>query len=149
MLVDYLLANKGNAEYLVAGPNAMSMAPIILSTDERVITLGGFMGRDPAVTPDKLTSLVNEGAVRFFLMPDRERMEEIRAERESYDASPQYGPPPGPPPGGMENEAATWVQDNCEKVPQEEWQSPEAREQGGGGPPGRIQALYDCNTGVR
>ncbi|HEX2186414.1 MAG TPA: hypothetical protein VHN78_13000, partial [Chloroflexota bacterium] len=150
VLVEYLQANKGDAEYLVAGTNAMSVSPIILSTDEPVISLGGFMGRDPAVTPNELTGLVDEGAVRFFLVPDRERMEEMRAEREaSGDAYPQGGPPPGPPggPPGMDNEAATWVQDNCEKVPQELWQSPETEEQGGGGPPGRVQALYDCGTG--
>jgi hypothetical protein len=43
----------------------------------------------------------------------------------------------------------TWVQDNCEKVPQEEWQSPETEEQDGRGPggPGRAQALYDCDMG--
>ena len=51
----------------------------------------------------------------------------------------------------MDNEAVTWVQDNCEKVPQEEWQSPEEDEEQGGGPggpggPGRAQALYDCGT---
>jgi hypothetical protein len=75
-------------------------------------------------------------------------MEEIRAEREaSGDAYPQSGPPPASP--GSDNEAVTWVQDNCEKVPQELWQSPEAEEQGGGGPPGRAQALYDCGTGGR
>jgi 4-amino-4-deoxy-L-arabinose transferase-like glycosyltransferase len=149
MLVDYLQANKGDAEYLVATPNAMSASPIILNTDEPVITLGGFMGRDPAVTSDELARLVDRGSVRFALLPDRERMEEMRAEREAeYGPSP-YGPPPGGPPS-MDNAAVTWVQDNCEKVPQEQWQSPDSDEQGGGGPPGppgRFQVLYDCSTG--
>jgi hypothetical protein len=113
-----------------------------------VINLGGFMGRDPVFTSDELANLVDEGSVRFFLMPDRERMEEMRAEREASGSGAPQGPPPGGPPGS-DNEAATWVQDNCEKVPQEEWQSPEAEEQGGGGPPGRVQALYDCGAGGR
>jgi hypothetical protein len=127
-----------------------------------VITLGGFMGRDPAVTPEELTSLVNKGAVRFFLAPDRERMQERMQERmaeeeassgdnasEGEPGGAPQGPPPGGPPG-MDNEAVSWVQDNCEQVPQEEWQSPETEEQGGGSPrgPGRDQALYDCGTGV-
>ena len=81
-------------------------------------------------------------------MQDRERAEEMRAEREAYYAAygtyPQYGIPPGPPPGS-DNEAVTWVQDNCEQVPEEEWRSPEDEGQGRGGPPGRAQALYDCN----
>jgi 4-amino-4-deoxy-L-arabinose transferase-like glycosyltransferase len=157
-LVDYLQANRGDAKYLVATTNSMSASPIILNTAEPVIALGGFMGRDPVFTTDELANLVNKGAVRFFLMPDRERMEERMAEEEasSYDyasgGGPPEGAPQGPPPGGppgMDNEAVSWVRDNCEQVPQEQWQSPDAEEQGGGGPPVRDQALYDCGTGER
>jgi 4-amino-4-deoxy-L-arabinose transferase-like glycosyltransferase len=161
-LIEYLQANKGDAEYLVATNDSHGADSIILNTDERVITLGGFMGRDPAVTPEELTSLVNKGAVRFFLAPDRERMQERMQERmaeeeassgddasEGEPGGAPQGPPPGGPPG-MDNEAVSWVQDNCEQVPQEEWQSPETEEQGGGSPrgPGRDQALYDCGAGV-
>ena len=159
VLLEYLQANKGDATYLVAGPSSMPLSPIILGTDEPVINMGGFMGRDPVFTTEELAGLVDEGAVRFFLVQDRERMEEMRAEREAereeyyatYGTYPQYGPPPGGPPGA-DNEAVTWVQDNCEKVPEELWKSPEEdEEQGGGGPggpggPGRAQALYDCGT---
>jgi len=157
MLVEYLQANKGDATYLVAGPSSMPLSPIILGTDEPVIDLGGFMGRDPVFTTDELSNLVDEGAVRFFLVQDRERMEEREAEREAereeyyatYGTYPPYGPPPGGPPGA-DNEAVTWVQDNCEKVPQELWQSPEEDEEQGDGPggpggPERAQALYDCS----
>ncbi len=150
VLLEYLQANKDDATYLVAGPSSMPLSPIILGTDEPVINMGGFMGRDPVFTTGEISGLVDEGAVRFFLAQDRERMEELRAEREEYYATygtyPQ-GPPPGGPPGA-DNEAVTWVQDNCEKVPQELWQSPEAEEGGGpGGPggPGRAQSLYDCS----
>jgi hypothetical protein len=144
--MDYLQANRGDAQYLVATINSMSASPIILTTDEPapVITLGGFMGRDPVLTTEELANLVNRGAVRFFLMPDRERMEQMRAERESGQQGAPQGPPPGGPPN-MDNESVSWVQDNCEKVPQEEWQSSETEGQGSrGGPPGRAQALYDC-----
>ena len=146
--MEYLQANKGDATYLVAGPSSMPLSPIILGTDEPVINLGEFMGRDPAVTPEELTGLLNEGAVRFFLLQDRERMEEMRAEQEASGGT-AGGPPPGGPPGA-DNESVTWVQDNCEKVPEELWKSPEEEEeQGGGGPggPGRAQALYDCGIG--
>jgi hypothetical protein len=112
------------------------------------------MGRDPAVTPDELTKLVDRGAVRFFLVQDRERMREMMEERMSGAAStgdeaspggaPQ-GPAPGGPPGS-ENEAVSWVQDSCEKVPQELWQSSDVDDDGGRNPggPERAQALYDC-----
>jgi hypothetical protein len=132
----------------------MSASPIILSTDEPdpVITLGGFMGRDPVLSTDELASLVNEGAVRFFLIPDRERMQEMMAEREAEGgtSSPQKegGPLQGFPGRGgdfLQNDSTNWVQDNCEQVPQELWQS--SSDQGGGGPGMmRAQALYDCST---
>ena len=160
ILLDYLQANKGAATYLVAGPSSMPLSPIILGTDEPVINLGGFMGRDPVFTAGEISDLVDEGAVRFFLAQDRERMEEMRAEKEEYYAAygtyPQYGPPPGGPGGpGSDNEAVTWVQDNCEKVPDELWKSPEEDEEQGGGPggpggPERAQVLHDCSgAGVR
>jgi hypothetical protein len=162
MLLEYLQANKGDATYLVAGPSSMLLSPIILGTDEPVINMGGFMGRDPVFTAGELSDLVDEGAVRFFLAQDRERAEELRAEREEYYAAygtyPQYGPPRGGPGGpggpGANNEAVIWVQDNCEKVPQELWQSPEEEEEGGGGPggpggPRGAQGLYDCGVGGR
>ena len=153
-LLEYLQSNKGDATYLVAGVSSMPLSPIILGTDEKVINLGGFMGRDPVLTTEELSGLVERGAVRFFLLQDRERMEEMRAEseakQEASGGSASQGPPPGGPPGS-DSEAATWVQDNCEKVPEELWKSPEEDEEQGGGPGGpgglgRAQALYDCGT---
>jgi hypothetical protein len=127
-LVEYLQANKGNAEYLVATTDAHRASSIILNTDDKVIDMNGFEGHDPVFSADELSTdelsrLVDEGAVRFFLV--------------------------GGGPGGSDSESAAWVQDNCEQVSQEEWQSPETREQGGGGPPGRAPALYDCDPGGR
>jgi 4-amino-4-deoxy-L-arabinose transferase-like glycosyltransferase len=151
VLMDYLQANRGDARYLVATTNAMSASPIILNTDEPapVIALGGFAGRDSVLSTDEVAGLVDEGAVRFFLVQDRERMREMMANEDDSSQQPgQQGPPQGFPGGGRgfpQNEATSWVQDNCEKIPQELWQSPEAEEQGGGGPPmRRAQELYDC-----
>jgi 4-amino-4-deoxy-L-arabinose transferase-like glycosyltransferase len=154
-LVEYLQANRGNATYLIAVSSAMSASPLILNTDEPVISLGGYNGVDPIFTAAELANLVDEGAVRFFLMPDRETIEEMMAEREAGgDASgapggaPRGGPGPGGGPGSglPQNGSAEWIEDNCEKVPQEEWQSTTTSE--GGGPPMiRTRALYDCGTG--
>jgi hypothetical protein len=150
-LVEYLQANKGDAEYLVAASSAMSTSPIILNTDEPVISLGGYNGIDPVFTAGDLADLVDEGAVRFFLMPDTEVIEEMRAEREAADgdgASPRGGPRGGPGPGGglPENGSAEWIEVNCKKVPQELWQPPEDEGRGGGGPRGRARVLYDCGS---
>jgi hypothetical protein len=144
--VEYLQANKGDSEYLVVVSNAMSASPLILNTDEPVISLGGYNGIDQVFTADDLANLVDKGTVRFFLMPDRELMAKRAADN---NASPQGGPPQGGPRGGPgpdgglpENGSADWVEANCEKVPQELWQS--STSEGGGGPPGRARALYDC-----
>ena len=141
-------ANRGDAGYLVAVSSAMSASPLILDTDWPVISLGGYNGVDPVFTPDGLADLVYGGAVRFFLMPDREAIEEMRAQREADGDGP--GPRGGPVPGGgpgsgvPQNGSADWIEENCEKVPQEQWQSdPE----GVGGPPmARARALLDCGT---
>jgi 4-amino-4-deoxy-L-arabinose transferase-like glycosyltransferase len=119
-LVKYLQANKGDAKYLVATTDAHGASSIILNTDERVIDLKGFEGHDPVFSAGELAGLVDEGAVRLFLISE------------------------GGPGGDSQNESVGWVQDNCAQVPQEDWQSPEA--EGQGGPPGRVQMLYDCGT---
>jgi hypothetical protein len=98
----------------------MSASPIILSTDEKVINLNGFEGHDPVFTADELAGMVDEGVVRFFMT--------------------------GGGPGGSGMESTEWIEDNCQVVPEGEWQSPDAAEQGGGGPPGGAPTLYDCAT---
>ena len=122
-LVEYLQANKGDAEYLIATTDAHRASSLILNTDDKVIDLNGFEGHDPVFTADELAGLVDKGAVRFFLA--------------------------GGGPGGSDMESTRWIEDNCEQVPEEEWQSPDAGEQGGGGPPGRASSLYDCGIGQR
>ena len=142
-LVDYLLANKGNAEYLIATSNAMSASPIILNTDEPVISLGGYNGVDPIFTADDLANLVDEGTVRFFLMPDKGS----DSDASSPQGAPSRGGPgggPGPEGGLAHNGSAEWIENNCEKVPQELWRA--SSSEGRGGPPGRARALYDCGA---
>jgi 4-amino-4-deoxy-L-arabinose transferase-like glycosyltransferase len=123
-LMEYLQANWGSAKYLVATNNARSASPIILNTEEPgpVITFGGFGGRDPALSSEQLANLIDKGAVRSFLIQPGERDE------------PQ-------------NEAVGWVQDTCQQVPQELWQSssPNPTEDTREG----AQQLYDCGAGGR
>jgi 4-amino-4-deoxy-L-arabinose transferase-like glycosyltransferase len=86
-LVDFLLANQGNAKYLVASNSASSTAPIILSTDEPVISLGGFNGLDPVFTNKQIADLVNEGTVRFFLVPDKQHMSCEQVPRQLWNSA--------------------------------------------------------------
>ena len=80
------------------------------------------------------SAAVKEGAVRFFLIGDRGH-------------TGQQGGSTGGWGGSSQNEAVGWVQDNCQQVPQELWQSSSTSNQGGGGP-GRMgaQALYECSS---
>ena len=123
-LMDYLESNRGDAKYLVGTTNARSASPIILGTDEPdpVITLGGFAGRDPVFSTYQLANLVNEGAVRFFLI-----------------SQGGWG-------GSTQSESTSWVQDNCKQVSKEQWQSSSTSEQGRNSE--RAPTLYDCGTGV-
>ena len=90
-LVDYLEANQGDAEYLVAAIRSRIASPIILNTDEPVVSLGGFNGADPVFSNERLADLVSEGAVRYFLIEGRDRKEK----------------------------SVRWITDNCEQVRQQ------------------------------
>jgi 4-amino-4-deoxy-L-arabinose transferase-like glycosyltransferase len=67
-LLRYLEENRGDATFLVATPNAMSAAPIILATGEPVMAIGGFSGGDQILTAGTVAELVRDGTVRFFLV---------------------------------------------------------------------------------
>jgi 4-amino-4-deoxy-L-arabinose transferase-like glycosyltransferase len=90
-LLDYLHANQGGAEYLVAATRSRIASPIILNTDESVISLGGFNGADPVFSDERLAGLVKEGAVRLFLIKGHDR----------------------------KRKSVRWITDNCERVRRE------------------------------
>jgi 4-amino-4-deoxy-L-arabinose transferase-like glycosyltransferase len=83
------------AGYLVAAIRSRIASPIILNTDEPVISLGGFNGADPVFSNERLAGLVREGAVRYFLIEGRDRKEK----------------------------SVRWITENCEHVRQEMGQS--------------------------
>ena len=112
------------------------------------------MGRDPVFTTNELAALVHKGAVRFFLIPDRERIMEMMSEMmSSYGSSQQANQQSSPqnPPADigdfLQTETTSWVQDNCQQIPQELWQSSNSeQEEGVWGRMMSAQALYDCGT---
>jgi len=121
-LVDYLLANRGEAPFLVATMQANTAAPIILATGQPVMALGGFSGGDQILSVDELQAWVATGAARFFLL------------------SPQEG---------QQRELVRWITTHCAPVPPEQWQS--ARPAPGGPPrfePGGIPQLFDCGAQI-
>ena len=147
-LVGYLLENGSDARYLLAAANALVASPIILAVEEPVISLGGFMGFDPVFDEDELAGLVDTGAARFFLVLDEERLFEAFSEMATGSSpgdSAAADPPPSPPP--FANESTDWIENNCQQVPRELWQSSDPEGSGGkSGPFGEAQALYDCGV---
>jgi hypothetical protein len=149
-LVGYLQESRGDATYLLAAANALVASPIILDVEEPLISLGGFMGFDPVLNTDELAGLVDTGAVRFFLVLDEERLFEAFSEMMTGaspdDSTGDTGTAPSPPP--FANESTDWVEDNCQQVPRELWQSSDLEGSGGmRGIFGEVQALYDCGGG--
>jgi 4-amino-4-deoxy-L-arabinose transferase-like glycosyltransferase len=68
-LEQYLSVHQGQARYLVAAMNAPTAAPFILDTGKPVIAYGGYTGFDPILTAQQVATLVQQGEVRFFLLP--------------------------------------------------------------------------------
>ncbi|GAA2204714.1 glycosyltransferase family 39 protein [Nonomuraea monospora] len=92
-MAKYLVANQGSATWLVAVSSAQQASGLILSTGKPVIAMGGFTGSDPAMTVDRLQSLISSGQLRYVLSGS------------------------GGGPGGRGNsEVTTWVQQNCTAV---------------------------------
>ncbi len=90
-LAAWLEANQGDATWLVAAFSSHSSAPIILATDEPVMTIGGFNGQDPAPTLDEFIEYVQSGELRYVIV----------------DGGGAMGGMGGP--GGGSSEITTWV----------------------------------------
>jgi 4-amino-4-deoxy-L-arabinose transferase-like glycosyltransferase len=67
-LVDYLVANRGSATWLVAVSSANAAGPLQLASGVPVMAMGGFMGGDPAPTLAQLQAYVHGGQLRFVMI---------------------------------------------------------------------------------
>src|SRR5262245_10717246 len=67
-LTSFLIANRGSAKFLVAVPNAVVAAPLVVATGMPVMAIGGYLGDDPILTPASLQRLVADGDVRFVML---------------------------------------------------------------------------------
>ncbi|HEY5486029.1 MAG TPA: glycosyltransferase family 39 protein [Candidatus Limnocylindrales bacterium] len=66
-LLNYLVANKGGARWIVAISSSQEAGSIELATGEPVMAMGGFTGSDPTPTLAQLKSYVAAGQLRFVL----------------------------------------------------------------------------------
>ena len=124
-LIKYLVANKGNANYLVAVASSQEADAIILATNQPVMALGGFSGSDPILTTSQLAALVAQGTVRFFLVNGS-----------------------GGGPGGGQSSLTSWVTQHCSSVPSSQWQSSSTNASTNrfGADVGGNTQLYACNA---
>jgi 4-amino-4-deoxy-L-arabinose transferase-like glycosyltransferase len=67
-LIDYLLANRNGATWIVAATSANEAGSIQLASGEPVMAMGGFSGSDPAPTLEQLKALVASGQLRYVLI---------------------------------------------------------------------------------
>jgi 4-amino-4-deoxy-L-arabinose transferase-like glycosyltransferase len=70
-MIDYLERNQGDATWLLAVGQARDASSIILSTGRPVLAMGGFSGRDPAMTLGKLKEYASAGLLKYVLVGDR------------------------------------------------------------------------------
>ncbi len=91
--LDYLVANQGDATWLVAVSDATTASQVELSTGRAVMAMGGFSGSDAALSVERLQALVTDGDLRFVVA----------------------GETRGGPMGGS-SEATVWVASACTPV---------------------------------
>jgi 4-amino-4-deoxy-L-arabinose transferase-like glycosyltransferase len=66
-LLEFLLANTDDTEYMMAVRSSMEGASYVLETGRPVLYMGGFNGGDPVVSATDLQTMVAAGELRFVL----------------------------------------------------------------------------------
>ena len=66
-LLQYLVANRGSAQWIVAANSSQEAGSIEIATGLPVMAMGGFTGSDPAPTLAQLKSYIASGKLRFVL----------------------------------------------------------------------------------
>jgi MYXO-CTERM domain-containing protein len=64
----FLQEHRGKARFLVATPNALLAAPLIVRTGEPAMAFGGFLGNDPVMNVEAFAKRVENGDVRFVVL---------------------------------------------------------------------------------
>jgi 4-amino-4-deoxy-L-arabinose transferase-like glycosyltransferase len=127
-MIAFLKANRKDETILIASQSSMPIAPIIIQSGETAISLGGFMGADPAVSKDQFIKMVEDGKLRFFLVGGPGGPPGPGG---GGPGGPPGGGPPGrgaggPPRGPMGNpEILNWVREHGKPVDPKLWKPEE------------------------
>lgn len=96
----FLQQHRGNTRFLLAAPNALLAAPVIIGTGQPVMAFGGFFGNDPVMSVDAFAKAVERGDVRFVVLATNRRMRDferwVRAHGTVVDPSLWRSLPPEP-----------------------------------------------------
>lgn len=76
-LATFLQNNRGKAGFLLAAPNALLAAPVIVRTGQAVMAFGGFLGTDPVIGIEAFARLVERGEVRYAVVGSTRRQSEF------------------------------------------------------------------------
>ena len=74
-ILDFTLANTDPDDYLLATLNARGAAPYILESDRKILTFGGFGGRDDVIDLEELIEMVDTGELRYILGIPQQKLE--------------------------------------------------------------------------
>ncbi|MGB8842426.1 MAG: hypothetical protein WCC64_15305, partial [Aliidongia sp.] len=74
-LVAFLQAHRQNETFLAAVANSRLAAPLILATGQPVMAMGGFLGTDPILSPERLAELVAQNQLRYVLLGEPDTLD--------------------------------------------------------------------------
>jgi len=67
-LLEFLRAHRQSERLLLAMPNGPQAASLIVRSGEPVMAMGGYLGRDPILTPSELERVVDAGELRYAIV---------------------------------------------------------------------------------
>jgi 4-amino-4-deoxy-L-arabinose transferase-like glycosyltransferase len=73
----FLQEHRGEARFLLAAPNALLAAPVIIQSGQPVMAFGGFFGSDPVLSVDAFARQVERGEVRFVVLGNTRRQRDF------------------------------------------------------------------------
>ena len=72
-LIEFLVAERRDSRFLVAAPDTLLAAPIIIRTGQPALAAGGYLGNDPILSTDALAAMAARGEVRYAIVSSRGR----------------------------------------------------------------------------
>jgi 4-amino-4-deoxy-L-arabinose transferase-like glycosyltransferase len=128
-LMKFVLSHRQGEKFILAVPTARQAWDIILETGAPVMAMGGFMGSDHILTPEKIDRMVRAGDIRYFLVRKMPALPAgLRSLGQRFAPARAAGPGPGGGPmGGGDAQLAVekWIEEHGRPVAGEEWKDEE------------------------